>query len=43
VPTLAVAGALVATGATAREAVVAAGAVLVGLGLMRLARLPVRE
>jgi len=38
VPTLAVAGALVATGATAREALVAAGAVLVGLGLLRLAR-----
>ncbi len=43
VPTLAVAGALVATGATAREAAVAAGAVLLGLGLLRLARLPSRE
>ena len=40
VPTLAVAGALVATGATTREAVVAAGAVLLGLGLLRLARVP---
>jgi amino acid transporter len=38
VPTLAVAAALVVAGATAREALVAAGAVLLGLGLLRLAR-----
>jgi APA family basic amino acid/polyamine antiporter len=38
VPTLAVAAALVVTGATAREGLVAAGAVLLGLGLLRLAR-----
>ncbi len=38
VPTLAVAAALVVSGATAREALVAAGAVLLGLGLLRLAR-----
>jgi len=38
VPTLAVAVALVASGATAREGLVAAGAVLLGLGLLRLAR-----
>jgi amino acid transporter len=43
VPTLAVACALVATGATTREAVVAASAVLLGLGLLRLASVPVRE
>jgi len=42
-PTLAVAGALVATGATTREAVVAACAVLLGLGLLRLARLSDRQ
>ena len=36
-PTLAVAAALVAFGATAREALVAAATVLVGLGLLRLA------
>jgi len=42
-PTLAVAGALVVTGATLREAIVAAGAVLLGLGLMQLARVPGRE
>jgi amino acid transporter len=36
-PTLAVAGVLVATGATAREGLVAAGAVLVGLALLWLA------
>jgi amino acid transporter len=40
VPTLAVAGTLLATGATAREAAVATAAVLVGLGLLRLARSP---
>jgi amino acid transporter len=38
VPTLAVAAILVASGATAREGLVAAGALLLGLGLMRLAR-----
>ena len=38
VPTLAVAAVLVASGATAREAVVAAGAVLLGVGLLRLSR-----
>jgi amino acid transporter len=43
VPTLALAGALVVTGATAREAVVAAGAFLVGLALLRLARSPAGE
>lgn len=37
VPTLAVAAALVVSGATAREAVVAAGAIVIGLGLLRLA------
>jgi amino acid transporter len=41
-PTLAVAGALVVTGASLREAIVAAGAVLLGLGLMQLARPPGR-
>jgi basic amino acid/polyamine antiporter, APA family len=43
VPTLAVAAALVVSGATAREAFVAAGAVLLGLGLLRLARPRGRE
>ncbi len=38
VPTLAVAAVLVASGATAREALVAAGAVLVGVVLLRLSR-----
>jgi amino acid transporter len=38
VPTLAVAGALVALGATRQEALVALGTALVGLGLLRLAR-----
>jgi basic amino acid/polyamine antiporter, APA family len=38
IPTLAVAAVLVASGATAREALVAGGAVVLGLGLMRLAR-----
>jgi APA family basic amino acid/polyamine antiporter len=38
VPTLAVAAALVAYGATAREGLVAAVAVVLGLGLLRLAR-----
>ncbi len=38
VPTLAVAAALVASGATAREGLVAAVAFLLGLGLLRLAR-----
>jgi amino acid transporter len=38
VPTLAVAAALVVSGATAREAFVAAGALLLGLGLLRLSR-----
>jgi len=38
VPTLAVAAVLVASGATAREALVAAGAVLLGVGLLRLSR-----
>jgi hypothetical protein len=38
VPTLAVAAALVVSGATAREGLVAAGAVVLGLGLLRLAR-----
>ncbi len=38
VPTLAVAAVLVASGATAREALVAAGAVVLGLVLMRVAR-----
>jgi amino acid transporter len=37
-PTLAVAGALVATGATGREGLVAAGAFVLGLGLLRLSR-----
>ena len=37
-PTLAVAVVLVVSGATAREGLVAAGAVVVGLGLLRLAR-----
>jgi basic amino acid/polyamine antiporter, APA family len=37
-PTLAVAGTLVATGATRQEAIVAAATTLVGLGLLRLAR-----
>jgi len=37
-PTLAVAVLLVVTGATAREGLVAAGAVLLGLGLLRLAK-----
>jgi APA family basic amino acid/polyamine antiporter len=36
VPTLAVAAVLVATGASAREGLVAAGAFVVGLGLLRL-------
>ena len=38
VPTLAVAAVLVAAGATAREAFVAAGAVLLGVALLRLSR-----
>ena len=38
VPTLVVASALVVSGATAREGLVAAGAVLLGLGLLRLAK-----
>jgi len=38
VPTLAVAVALVVSGATAREALVAAGTMALGLGLLRLAR-----
>jgi APA family basic amino acid/polyamine antiporter len=38
VPTLAVAAVLVASGATGREALVAAAAVVLGLGLMRIAR-----
>jgi amino acid transporter len=38
IPTLAVAAVLVASGATVREALVAAGAVLLGFGLLRLAR-----
>ena len=38
VPTLAVAAVLVVSGATAREGLVAAGAVVLGLGLLRLAR-----
>jgi hypothetical protein len=38
VPTLVVAVVLVATGASAREGVVAAGAFVLGLGLLRLAR-----
>jgi basic amino acid/polyamine antiporter, APA family len=38
VPTLAVAAVLVAAGATAREALVAAGAVLLGAALLRLSR-----
>lgn len=42
-PTLAVAVALVLTGATMREVVVAAGAVLLGLGLLQLASVRVRE
>ncbi len=38
IPTLAVAAVLVASGATVREALVAAGAVVVGFALLRLAR-----
>jgi len=38
IPTLAVAAALVATGATVREGLVAAGAVVLGFALLRLAR-----
>jgi len=38
VPTLAVAAVLVATGASAREGLVAAGAFVLGLGLLRLSR-----
>jgi hypothetical protein len=38
VPTLAVAAVLVAAGATAREAFVAGGAVLLGVALLRLSR-----
>jgi APA family basic amino acid/polyamine antiporter len=38
IPTLAIAAILVASGATAREALVAAAAVVLGLGLMRIAR-----
>jgi amino acid transporter len=38
IPTLAVAAVLVASGATVREALVAAGAIVLGFALLRLAR-----